>query len=463
NENKSLEKYKEMKLTKEEAQKQAEELILEAKNTLNTAREKSKELNKNSNEIMTSALKKANEIELEAIEKAKKIAGTAYDIKGKADFYEDVAIAMQNKIAGYGDEYLKPTHSFIDDLANEYYFIEIGKDLKIQREIIKKMVVEGIAASCDYVQVSRAKTACEFVLDAFNGKVESILSRVKHTNYGKLEQEIIDACRLVNFNGVAFRSARIEKTYLDARLKELDLLVKIYLYKEEEKEEQKRIREEIKEEVKAQKEYEKSIKDAEAEEKRNQKALEQAKKQYEEIMKNQSEQEREKFALKIEELQKKLEEAQKNKERTISQAQLTRSGHVYIISNIGAFGENVYKIGLTRRLDPLERIKELGGASVPFPFDVHAMIYSEDAPTLEKMIHRQFNDRSTNLVNLRKEFFTIELEEVREFIIKNHGEFKLTKLAEATQYRETIKMREQNIKPLYTEDDIDDNLEEINE
>lgn len=462
--------YEEMKMTKEIAQKEADILLkkaqevisnsqIESSNILSKAREKARESNQRSNEIIDRALKKSHQIEENARNKAKEIAGSAYEAKEKADFYENVLKAMKNKIFGYGDQYLKPTHSLIDDLANEYEFLDTGKQLKTEREIIKKMVVDGLASSCDYVEKNRAKIACEFVLDAFNGKVESILSRVKIDNYGKLEQEIKDAYTLVNYNGVAFRNAKIEEKYLEARLKELELLVKLYIYREEEKEEQKRIREQIREEEKARREYEKAIKEAEAEEKRNQKALEQAKKEYEKIMSTKSEEERAKFALRIEELERQLEEAHKNKEKAISQAQLTKSGHVYIISNIGSFGENVYKIGMTRRLDPLDRVKELGDASVPFPFDVHAMIYSEDAPGLENKIHKEFNNKSTNLVNLRKEFFNITLEEVENFVKENYGEFKLTKIAVADQYRQTLKMREENIKPIFNEDE--EELEEV--
>lgn len=106
---------------------------------------------------------------------------------------------------------------------------------------------------------------------------------------------------------------------------------------------------------------------------------------------------------------------------------------------------------MTRRLDPLDRVKELGDASVPFPFDVHAMIYSEDAPGLENKIRKEFNNKSTNLVNLRKEFFNVTLEEVENFVKENYGEFKLTKIAVADQYRQTLKMREENIKPIFKE------------
>ncbi len=113
------------------------------------------------------------------------------------------------------------------------------------------------------------------------------------------------------------------------------------------------------------------------------------------------------------------------KERAISRAQLTKSGHVYVVSNIGSFGENVYKIGLTRRLDPDDRIRELGDASVPFPFDVHAMIYAENAPDLEQTLHHAFDSRRVNLVNMRKEFFAVSLSEIAK-AAQDHGSVEFT-------------------------------------
>ncbi|MGL5950637.1 MAG: GIY-YIG nuclease family protein [Cetobacterium sp.] len=102
---------------------------------------------------------------------------------------------------------------------------------------------------------------------------------------------------------------------------------------------------------------------------------------------------------------------------------------------------------MTRRLDPEDRVKELSGASVPFPFDIHAMIYSEDAPTLETKLHRAFNDKRVNLINQKREFFNVSLDEIKSFIEENHGEFKLTKVAEASQFRETMAMRKEHVTP----------------
>jgi hypothetical protein len=125
----------------------------------------------------------------------------------------------------------------------------------------------------------------------------------------------------------------------------------------------------------------------------------------------------------VAELEARLAEAEAQNQRALSQAQLTRAGHIYVISNIGSFGERVYKIGMTRRLDPEDRIWELSDASVPFPFDVHMMIWTDDAPALESKLHDHFQDRRINKVNPRKEFFRLDLEQVREFVVANHQEY----------------------------------------
>ena len=145
-----------------------------------------------------------------------------------------------------------------------------------------------------------------------------------------------------------------------------------------------------------------------------------------------------KFEGQIAELEIKWKEAEERNQRAISMAQQTKSGHVYIISNIGSFGENVYKIGMTRRLEPLDRVRELGDASVPFPFDVHAMIWCENAPTLETDLHRFFVKTQLNKTNPRKEFFKLSLKDIREKIEGMNVATKWTMLAEAAQYRESL-------------------------
>jgi len=208
----------------------------------------------------------------------------------------------------------------------------------------------------------------------------------------------------------------------------------------QEKEEQRQIREQIREEEKVRIEIEKATEEADEEEKRYQKALLGAKSEIESAHGA----ELEKLNEQIRALEDKLKAAQEMKERALSRAQQTKSGHVYIISNIGSLGEDVYKIGMTRRLEPEERVRELGDASVPFGFDVHGMIYSENAPDLEAKLHAGLNDRRINLVNSRKEFFSVSLSKIEE-IIKDHNlKIELTKIVEAKEYRESRAIREQN-------------------
>lgn len=281
----------------------------------------------------------------------------------------------------------------------------------------------------------------KLMLYAFNGECDAIIGKVKWNNVAKTELRILQAFNNVNKLGTS-HNILITDEYLQLKKKELALTYEYEQKKYEEKEEQRRIREQMREEEKAQKEYERAQRDAEDEEKRYQKALDKAKQ--EQTIQNTNPQEVEALNERIRLLETNLAEAHEKKERAISLAQQTKVGHIYVISNIGSFGEGVYKMGMTRRLDPLDRVKELGDASVPFHFDIHAIIYSENAPQLEYEIHQQFKDRRLNRVNNRKEFFRVTLDEIESFV-KEHAnaEIEFTKLAEAREFRETLTLLEQ--------------------
>jgi len=160
-------------------------------------------------QVLADANKQADKIIQDANQRAEQIAGDAYRALKDAEQLKEVAAAMKNVIEGYGDRYLKPTYSLLDELADAYGFDEAGKQLKQARERSKLMVEHERAATCDYAEKNRRETAIRFVIDAFNGKVDSILSRSKADNFGTLEQQIRDAYALVNNNGGAFRNARI--------------------------------------------------------------------------------------------------------------------------------------------------------------------------------------------------------------------------------------------------------------
>lgn len=409
------------------AQDDAAEIRKKANQDASQKREKS-------NELIAVANRQAEQLIKDAEQRAAQIAGDAYKALQEADQLEKTAKAMRNLIEGYGDSYLKPTYSILDELAETYSFDEAGQQLKDARERSKLMVNHKRAATCEYVDASKKDTAIKFVLDAFNGKVDSILSRAKTDNHGKLEAEIQDAFSLTNHTGSAFRNARITTEYMSARLMELKWLVSVNLLKEQEKEEQRQIREQIREEEKARREIEKALRDAAKEEEAIQKAMERMRTQIDKA----TDEQRLQFELKLAELQGKLSEAEERNKRALSMAQQTKSGHVYIISNVGSFGENIYKIGMTRRLEPLDRIKELGDASVPFEFDVHAMIWSDDAPGLEFALHKTFLQAQVNKVNPRKEFFRLPLNDIRKVIDGRGIETSWTMAARAAQYKESL-------------------------
>ena len=226
----------------------------------------------------------------------------------------------------------------------------------------------------------------------------------------------------------------IDRQYLDLKQKELILEHEYQMKRQQEKEEMRAIQEELREEEKARREFEQAQKEAEKEEANYQKALEKARREIELSTGDKYD----RLQSQIIKLEHELKEAQEKKERALSMAQQTKRGHVYVISNIGSFGENVYKIGMTRRLEPLDRVRELGDASVPFQFDIHAMIYSDEARTLENGLHKAFSDKKVNMLNYRKEFFNVTLDEI-EGKIKDLGfEAEFIKLPEAMQYRETL-------------------------
>lgn len=282
----------------------------------------------------------------------------------------------------------------------------------------------------------------KLLLRAFNGEVDAAIAKVSWNNVLKMEERIRKAHEAINKLGGVMEISIVDE-YLRLSLDELRLEHELEDKRHDEQEEQRRIKEQIREEERAQREANKAREAAEAEESRYEKAL---KKAQDDLLRAKGA-EHDALTSKIAELQRQLDEAHKAKERAISMAQLTKAGHVYIISNVGSFGDNVVKIGMTRRLEPMDRVRELGDASVPFEFDVHAMVYSENAPGLENELHKKFHERRVNLVNLRKEFFKVSLDELAGYVRERGLKLELTMLAEAREYRETLGMRERHQQP----------------
>lgn len=334
--------------------------------------------------------------------------------------------------------FYEPHYAFGSMIAYERKLKEIGLD---EKDLIEK---DRAVKSLDSFGMSKEdqklnKNIKKLVLRAFNGECDAAVAKVDYKNIVTMETRIEKVFSSIN-KMTEYRSIEISKEYLALKIAELRLVHEFQEKKQKEAEEQRMIKEAMREELKAQAEMEKAKKDAEAEERKYSNELERVRLEIAEATGARQD----KLLDKISELEKLLQEAQANKERAISRAQMTKSGHVYIISNIGAFGENVYKIGMTRRLEPMERIDELGSASVPFVFDVHAIIYSEDAPALESELHNKLDPFRINKINLRKEFFKVDLEEISKIVIERNSEIQITRIAEAKEYRQSIALLNKN-------------------
>jgi hypothetical protein len=284
------------------------------------------------------------------------------------------------------------------------------------------------------------KDYTKLTLRSFNNECDATILNIKFSNIESIEKKIRKAFEVLN-NLTKRMSISITTDYLNLKLEELYLCYEYQVKKHEEKEEQKRIKEQMREEAKLLKEIEEMKLKIEKEEKHFSNAIEAID---ERLQKAQTDAERDILAQEKTKLQQNLAEVEKNKQDIQYREQNARAGYVYVISNIGAFGENVYKIGVTRRLEPTERVDELGDSSVPFDFDIHAMIFSDDAFALETALHKAFDRRKLNMINTRREFFNVPLKEIELVVKTNFNKpVEFTHLAEAAEYRQSRKLRDE--------------------
>lgn len=335
-------------------------------------------------------------------------------------------------------------YSPIYDFANS----EMYKDrLDAIRTEQKNMILNKRAATCSTnwtVNGSEAQGRVmtdqniKQILRCFNDECDMLISKVKFNNILAYIDKIYKSSDALNRMN-SKNAVRLSPDYVKLKIDELQLAYEYAQKKQEEKEEQKRIREQMREEAKLLKEIEEARKDIEKEQKHYTNALLKLNKQLESC----DEVEKEVLLEKKQEIESHLTELDVAIKDIDYREANKKAGYVYVISNIGSFGEDVYKIGMTRRLDPMERVDELGDASVPFKFDVHAMIFSDDAPKLEAALHRAFENKKVNMINNRREFFKVSLDEIEEVIKSNYDktvEFERTPQAE--QYRESVRILE---------------------
>ncbi|MDY4510767.1 DUF4041 domain-containing protein [Streptococcus hyovaginalis] len=393
-----------------------------------------KEANEKSEKIISEARVKVDEIRVNSKSELSKIEQDLEEAKQELS-------ELETTINQEADQalFVETTVDFTDNITSN----EIKNELSIiqlnEKEIIKNNKAVSITSS---EKKTIANKQAKQLLRAFNAEADYYTSNVTMKNVdtfrNKLAKSFENLNKLFEIDGV-----ELTQDYLKSKLKQLDIIFKYQKQIEIEKELLKAQKEEIREQQKAEKEIQDAKRKIEKEEQQFNNEMSKLLK-YLNGANNDVEQRI--YADKIKELEEKIKLLEKDKEDVLHRESNTRAGYVYIISNIGSFGENIYKIGMTRRLEPMDRIAELSSASVPFPFDVHALIFSEDAPSLENTLHNYFRKKEVNKVNNRKEFFKVNLDEIKEVVHKEHNNtVHFTDLAVAEQYYESLKLENQNI------------------
>lgn len=314
------------------------------------------------------------------------------------------------------------------------------------REKQKEMIRNKTAATCSQewtVNGSKSEgkkmtnDIIKLFLRSFNNECDIAVSSVRFNNYDRCSDRITKSFETLNNLG-RVNMVSISSRYMVLKIEELRLALEYQQKKQEEKEAIRELRAQQREEARLAKEIEEARKEAEKEKKHYIQALEKVNMQ---ILSCKSDEERQALLEKKEDLSAHVDDITSKLSDIDYRQQNQRAGYVYVISNIGSFGEGIYKIGMTRRLDPMERVDELGDASVPFTFDVHAMIFSDDAPKLEAALHNAFEKNRVNLINRRREYFKVSLDEIKRVVRENHDKtVEFIDNPRAEQYRESIRI-----------------------
>ncbi|SUQ58404.1 T5orf172 domain [Raoultella terrigena] len=323
---------------------------------------------------------------------------------------------------------------------------ELRQVIEINRIKSKEILGKAVDFAFDFETIFRdqhqsAQEEIQNVLDdTYRYKRKTLLASVTLKNFEKKLEDIrkekaIYQTLIAKYEYFRLRDhsdwKEVEKEF---RGKVLDLQAA-----QDEREAQNEIKRQMREERQRAEELERQQQEAEAKEQE----LEARRKAVEEALLAADEEHRQELEETRRQLEQEIEDVHKQYERAKSMAQMTKQGHVYVISNIGSFGENVYKIGMTRRLEPLDRVSELSGASVPFEFDVHAMISCDDAPALEYALHNKLSSERMNKVNLRKEFFKTDIDKIIQCVEDNHGKVEYVADPAALQYYRSLEIGEE--------------------
>ncbi|HCY1076834.1 TPA: DUF4041 domain-containing protein [Staphylococcus aureus] len=275
------------------------------------------------------------------------------------------------------------------------------------------------------------------IIRLFNAETSQLINKVNSKNIESMQNKIFKSYEGIN-KIFETDNVRIPETLLDIKLEMLDLMHKYQVKIEDEKIIRREERARLKEIEQAEKEMEKKLKELDKDIRHHNN---ETKKLTMYLNNTDLQVEKELYIEKIRELDQSLKNLNSERENVEDRKDNAQSGFVYIISNIGSFGENVYKIGVTRRLEPMDRINELSSASVPFEFDVHALIFSENAFELKNKLHEYFKKYKVNKVNGRKEFFKVNINEIKDKVLSEHNStVQFIDEPKAIQYRETLRL-----------------------
>ena len=365
----------------------------------------------------------------------------------KVEKYRPLLKAIDHAISSYDELTLTASLDGLVKEVEEFVSPTVVLDLQClgMKDLRKRYrqnekAIEEILQKYESRYTTKANaTIYKLMVIALKAELQNVLYSI---NYGKLDDAISSITTITQkYFDIATSGNQSIAPTMKKFIGEIDYYfqeaVKIeyeyYVQKERAKEEQRAIREQMRQEAEERRALEAEKKKIEKEESKFQGQIAQLEEQLASADADKVAQ----LEARLAELQSQLT-AVKEKKDVIATLQNGKAGNVYVISNLGSFGDNVFKIGMTRRMVPQERVDELGDASVPFPFDVHSFIFSDDASTLETKIHKMLNDRRVNKVNLRKEFFHITIDELEALVgeLAPTAEFKRTMLAE--QYRQSL-------------------------
>lgn len=319
------------------------------------------------------------------------------------------------------------------------------KELNTAFKANEKIITELLEKYANRYTTKTNQAIYQLMVIALRSELQNVLYTL---NYKKLDEALNNIREIINkYLNIARSGNQTISSTLTKFIGELEILfidaVKIeyeyYVKKEAARQEQLALREQMRQEA----EERRRLKEQEEQMKQEAAKYETEIANINEQLKTSEDDEKTKQLLaKIKELESQLNDIDKKKEE-ITNLQNGKAGYVYVISNLGSFGDDIFKIGMTRRLDPQERIDELGSASVPFKFDVHSFIFSNDAVQLESDLHQALENNRVNKVNNRKEFFKISIDDLENLVYKFDPAAEFNKTMVAEQYRQTLSIEEE--------------------